>query len=235
MSVRTEPGVTTSPGDAAAWPGGPESAANCVSSSSLSVTNPVQSHFLKRQYEWLCMFSLIRYKLPTHYITAPSFTNRAAEFGKVGPVWSAVASSGFHSVLFIRSVLPNPNQIEAMILKSIYFYIAHEWVDKKRLPLLKDIQGQNVSLCRPMSKMFSTNCKADICWNDIHLKSGSNRKYFWRDTVHTVRWITLTVQYTGLFVDNVQKFTEIINGMWRKITITTPTHRVLQISSAAAR
>lgn len=43
VSVRTEPGVTTSPGDAAARPVGQESAANCVSSSSLSVTNPVKS------------------------------------------------------------------------------------------------------------------------------------------------------------------------------------------------
>ena len=36
VSVRTEPGVTTSPGDAAVWPGGLESAASCVSGSSCS-------------------------------------------------------------------------------------------------------------------------------------------------------------------------------------------------------
>lgn len=35
VSVRTEPGVTTSAGDAAVQPDGLESAANCVSSSSL--------------------------------------------------------------------------------------------------------------------------------------------------------------------------------------------------------
>lgn len=126
--------MTTSPGDAAARPGGPESAANCVSSSSLSVTNPVQSHFLKRQYEWLCMFSLICYKLPTHYITAISFTNHAAEFGKVGPIWSAVASSGFHSFLFIHSVLPNPNPDRGHDVKECLFLklYMNEW--KKRLP-----------------------------------------------------------------------------------------------------
>ena len=41
------------------------------------------------------------------------------------------------------------------------------------------------------------------------------------------------VHYTGFLVDNVQKFTEIINRMWRKKN-NTNTHPVLLISSAAA-